>query len=136
MFVMLPGVNEVPDVVQNCRVFGPLALNLAQPMQGLRPIKQQGRQLSDVMRVSLRIMATLSQVDDVPPSHVRNSLLGSERFPVPLDEIVNQPIPDRLVADRHLLLSSAFHEASNDGRGRQEGIGSFRVQPWNGQASL
>ena len=104
--------------MQDRRVFQPFPLSLAHLMDGGRLIEKLEAELRDVMRVDGVVLAASGQVHDVPASDVRDVLLRLDPVPMAIDEVVEETLPDCLVADVQLADVQPLHDGAEHDGGR------------------
>ena len=121
VFMMLPGIDEIADVVEDGREFQPFPFPLPESMQRFRLIEQADSQPSHMKRVHLRGMTAASQRQDVALADVRDIAFSLNPFPMPLNEIKNQSLADRLVANGEFIL------LNNSSRMRRTIVAGSRV---------
>jgi hypothetical protein len=86
-------VRDVPaDVVQQPRVFEPLAGAIALLVNAARLIEQRQRQARDVLGMVAIPAAPLAEFDDTAPADVGIALDGGDAFSIPIDVVEDQPL--------------------------------------------
>src|SRR2546427_11405173 len=104
--------------MQDRRVFQPFPLPLTHLMDGSSLIEKLEAELRDVMSVDGVVLAASGQVHDVPAADVRDVLLRLDPVPMALDKVVEETLPDRLVADGQLADVQPLHDSAEHDRGR------------------
>src|SRR3989449_10594567 len=98
--------------MQNRGVFQPFPLALAYLMNGGRLFEELEAKLRDVVRMDGFILALSREVHHVPAANVGDLLLRLDPVPMALDEVVEQALPDRLVADGQLVEIEPLHDGT------------------------
>src|SRR5438445_429940 len=96
-------------------------------MDGSRLIEKLETELRDVMRVDGVVLAASGQVHDVPTPDVRDVLLRLDSVSMARDKVVEETLPDCLVADGQLADVQPLHDGAEHDRGRQQQIGELTV---------
>src|SRR5688572_28346925 len=86
MLVVLPLIDQVADVMENCGKFEPLALDLAEIMQPFGLVEESQRQTRDVEAMDFRNLASPRQSQHVAASQIRYVGLGFDPLTMADDE--------------------------------------------------
>src|SRR5437867_7668449 len=105
--------------MQNRGVFQPFPLALAHLMDGGRLFEELEAKLRDVVRMDGFILAPPREVHHVPAADVGDLLLRLDPILMALDEVVEQALPDRLVADGQLVEVKPLHDSTEHDSGRR-----------------
>ncbi len=90
MFVMVFVADVHSDVVQNRRIFQPLALAISQPVDRTRLIEERNRQTRDLVRVLGPVVAALGELEDASASYVGIAIRTDDLFPVARDVVEDE----------------------------------------------
>ena len=90
------------DVVQQRRVFQPLALAIGQAVDGARLVEQREREPRDLLRVLRPVVAALGELDDAAAPDVGIAIGLRDLLAVPRDVVEHQPFAQRQIAQRDL----------------------------------
>ena len=128
-------VRDVPaDVVQQRRVFEPLACAVSRLVDAARLVEQREGQAGHVLGVLAVPAAPLAEFDDAAPADVGIPLDGGDVLAIAIDVVEDEPLAQREVRQRHLLGVEQPHDrVEQDGAGDNEvgtaGIESRQAQP-------
>ena len=96
----------------------PFPLALAHLMDGDRLIEELEAELRDVVRMNGFILAPPREDHHVTAADVGDLLLRLDHVPMALDEVVEEALADRLVADGQLVEIKPLHDGTEHDRSR------------------
>jgi CHAD domain-containing protein len=130
-------VRDVPaDVVQQPRVFEPFAGAIALLVNAARLVEQRERQAGHVLGMVAIPATPLAEFDDAATPDVRVALRGGDALPVAVDEIEDEPLSQREVAEGDLLgVEQSDHGVEQDRTGDDE-VGAARIEAGHAEPLL
>ena len=135
--LVVPLVADVDaDVVQQGRVFEPLALAVGQAVNAARLVEQRRRQPRDLLRVLGPVVAPLGQLDDAAAADVGIAIGLRDLLAVPRDVVEDQPFAQRQVAERDLGGAEPAEDRVEEDRAGDREVGAPRIEARHAQALL
>src|SRR5215831_1674012 len=114
MFMVLPLIDEIADIMKDRGVLEPRTFRSAQFVEALCLIKQPQRKARDVQAMNFGCLTPAGECNDIPPTKIGYFSFCFEPFAVPVDEVVDDTLANRLIAERQFILPRQFHEPSQN----------------------
>jgi hypothetical protein len=108
------------DIVEQRRIFQPLAVPIRQAVHAARLIEQRHRQTRHLLRVLGPVVAPLAELDDAATSDVGVAIGLRDLLAVSRDVVEDQALTQRQVAERQFR--SRSHRRARDRRGADRAL--------------
>jgi len=119
------------DVVEQRRVFQPLAVAVGQRVRAARLVEQADGEPRDLVRVLRRVVAPLGQLDDAATPNVGVAVGLGDLLPVPRDVIEDETFPERVIAQGDLFGAQAPQDGFEEHDAGGCEVGAARIEPGN-----
>ena len=116
------------DVMQQRRVFEPLALLVGQPVHASCLVEQRQRHLLHLRRVLGPVAASLGELDDAALSDVRDAIGPRDFLAVLMDVVEDQPFAQRQIAQRDLLGLQQLQDRVEQHGAGDDDVGAPRIE--------
>ncbi len=124
------------DVVEQGRVFEPLAFVVGQLVDRPRLIEESQSQLRDLAGVLGPVAASIAELDHAAAPDVRIALDLRDLLPVALNVVENQAFAQGEVAERELVRPERANDGVEEHRTGHDQVGPARIQAGNLEALL
>ncbi len=116
------------DVMQQGAELEPFALAIAEPVNRARLIEQRERELRDLARVILVVVAALGELDDVAEADIRDALDLADVRAVLLDVVQDEPFAQREIAERDRLGAKIVEQCVDKHHPGHREVGAARIE--------
>ncbi len=124
------------DVVEQRRIFEPLALPIRKPMEATRLVEQRHGESRDLAGVLRPVVAALGELHDTAAADVGIPLGLRDLFAVSLDVIEDEPLSQREIAQREVFGAQAPEHRVEQHGSRRGKIGAVWIESGHRQPLL